>query len=93
MDLTSQYGGFKPQIFVFEKMLEELKAKPSECIMIGDCYNDIGATQVGIFSVLIGNNYTKEFVPNLKIKNFQELMNIIDFDKCMLKPLQLMEEN
>ena len=85
--LSSQYGGFKPQIFVFEKLLKDLNAKPSECIMIGDCYNDIGATQLGIFSVLIGDNDTKEFKPNLKIKNFQELIDIIDFEKCSLRQI------
>mgnify|MGYP001597588234 CR=1 FL=1 len=89
--LTSEYGGYKPQIFVFEKLLESLGAQACECIMIGDCYNDIGAKQVGIFSVLIGENETKEFTPNLKIQSFNELIDIIDFARCTLKPLQLME--
>ena len=90
--LSAEYGGYKPQKFVFEKLLENIKGKPEECIMIGDTYNDIGAVQLGIFSVLIDNNDTKEFIPNLRIKDFQELIDIIDFEKCMLKQMDVKED-
>ncbi|MEK6808016.1 MAG: HAD family hydrolase [Nanoarchaeota archaeon] len=83
--LANKYGGFKPQKFVFEKLLQDLNACADECIMIGDTYNDIGATQVGIFSILIGNNDTKEFRPNLIARTFKEITNIIDFERCILK--------
>lgn len=83
--LTTQYGGYKPQRFVFEKLLEDIGAKPEECVMIGDTSNDLGATQLGIFSVLIGESHHEEFTPQLRIQNFKELIDIIDFDKCILK--------
>jgi len=71
--LTSEYGGYKPQKLVFEKLLEDLKAQPEECLMIGDTYNDLGATQLGIFSI------------NLRIEEFKDIIDIIDFEKCSLK--------
>jgi len=83
--LTSEYGGYKPQKLVFEKLLEDIKAQPEECLMIGDTYNDIGARQLGIFSIMIGDNDAKKFTPNLRIKEFKEIIDIIDFDKCSLR--------
>ena len=83
--LTSEYGGYKPQKLVFEKLLEDLKAQPEECLMIGDTYNDLGATQLGIFSIMIGDNDTKNFTPNLRIEEFKDIIDIIDFEKCSLK--------
>lgn len=83
--LTNKYGGFKPQKFVFESLLNDLKIKANECIMVGDQSNDMGATKVDIFSVLIGNDDSKYFEPNIKIKSFKEFTDIIDFQECMLK--------
>jgi FMN phosphatase YigB (HAD superfamily) len=83
--LSHKYFGFKPQKKVFEKLLHELNAKPQECIMIGDSYNDMGATQLNIFSILMSKKKCKEFTPNYIVNSFDEISKIIDFETCELK--------
>jgi len=34
---------------------------------------------------MIGDNDAKKFTPNLRIKEFKEIIDIIDFDKCSLR--------
>jgi putative hydrolase of the HAD superfamily len=84
--LSHKYGGFKPQKFVFERLLDELNAKAYECLMIGDSYNDMGGVALGIFSILIGKNDCDEYKPNFIANSFFEIIDIIDFERCVIKP-------
>ena len=56
----------KPSKEVYEKVLSSINAKPEECIMIGDSYeNDCAAAErAGIYAVQVNRN-------NKKIKNYK----------------------
>jgi len=79
--ITSGRAGFrKPELEIFEFTLNEIGAKPEECVMIGDNpISDIeGAYRYGIDQVYY-NVHNKEcaITPTYTISNFNELINIL----------------
>ena len=81
--ISEEIGFIKPLPLFFEKILEELNASASECLMIGDSLSsDIaGAKNVGMdacwFSAGLQENMAG-VQPDYQISSLQELLNIID---------------
>lgn len=79
---TRQFGGWKPEKEVFEKLVTHLSCKAEDCLMVGDTYYDVAAKAVGMKTVLIGNTAIDKldgkFVPDYRINYFKELIPIVD---------------
>lgn len=80
----ADYYGSKPFKSSFEKILNELKAKPEECLMIGDdkTRDVLAANNIGMKSILYdynGKRDKKEIDVNnyIVIKDFEELKEIL----------------
>jgi putative hydrolase of the HAD superfamily len=78
-------GKFKPNILPFQKALKELKAKPSEVLMIGDnIKRDIkGAKKMGMKTVFARYGNVKKISKKIKsnadfeINNISEILSIL----------------
>ncbi len=79
--ITSQNSGHKkPDPEIFHYALEQVGAKPRECLMIGDTfYTDVlGAMQVGIDAVFFNPNDQRHVErPTYEIKHLSELKKIL----------------
>jgi putative hydrolase of the HAD superfamily len=79
--VTSQNSGFKkPDPEIFHYALDLVKAKPKECLMIGDTfYTDVlGAMSVGIDAVFFNpNDQRHPEKPTFQIRHLKELKAIL----------------
>ena len=75
----ADYYGCKPIIKSFEKVLEDMLAKPEECIMIGDdkAKDILAANKIGMKAILYDYNGKKD----KKICDVKDYIVLKDFDK------------
>ena len=79
--LAEECESFKPSKEIFEESLDKIKAKASECIMIGDDFKSdiIGAKNNGIDQIFLNrkNQQNLSIKPTFEIKKLEELKNIL----------------
>lgn len=80
--ISEAVGFIKPEKEYFEKILNDVGATPSECLMIGDSLpNDIaGALNAGIAACYYnpeGREWDTKITPTYVIKDFRELLEIV----------------
>ncbi|HCA43953.1 MAG TPA: phosphoglycolate phosphatase, partial [Bacteroidetes bacterium] len=70
----------KPNPGMILKLIDKYNLNPGETVMIGDMWKDImAAKSAGIKSVFVKNSHSdlKNSIPDFKINNLSELINII----------------
>lgn len=74
-------GAFaKPNTKHFEKILDHEKIKPEEAVMIGDSYTDMAASKIGINTILLDRDNSKQNIypySNYVISDFGEIQKIL----------------
>ncbi|MCH7568186.1 MAG: HAD family hydrolase [Nanoarchaeota archaeon] len=74
---TTKFGGYKPDLTIFKKLVEYLGCEPFECIMIGDSDNDMAAKDIGMKTILIGEGKGFKWHPQYVANNFEEIDAIV----------------
>ncbi|MBR9683376.1 HAD family hydrolase [Candidatus Woesearchaeota archaeon] len=75
---SSKFCGYKPQKEVFERLINYLGCKGSDCIMIGDSIVDVAANQVRMKTILIDNkDKDGKWVPDHRVKDFFEIKKVV----------------
>lgn len=74
---SSQFGGYKPQRIVFERLLQYLNCQGTSCVMIGNSSQDMAAEQVGMTTILLSDKKITDWNPTYRANDFLEIRKIV----------------
>jgi HAD superfamily hydrolase (TIGR01509 family) len=79
MVFSDELGFAKPDARIFAKALEGIGVAAAECAFVGDNpHTDIGGAQaVGLFAVQVGGKRRDGIVPNVRIDDLSELLDVL----------------